>query len=106
MRKEKVMMKRSCLFAMLVLISGLLFAGVAAAQQYPMLDDVANKVVQKYQNATCEQLWEQKYHQQPKSDMEQRIIRLLHEDPSMQQEFFRRVAVPITTKLFQCGMIP
>ena len=42
----------------------LIVAGVAYAQ-YPIMDAVANKVVQKYQSASCEQLWEKKG--QPKS---------------------------------------
>jgi hypothetical protein len=106
MRKEKVMMKRICLFSMLVLVSGLLFAGVVSAQRYPMLDDVANKVVQKYQSATCEQLWMEKSQQKPKSAGEQRVIQLLKEDAGMRQEFFNRVSAPIVTKMFECGMIP
>jgi hypothetical protein len=100
------MMKRLCLCTMLVLVSGLLFAGAAAAQQYPLLDDVANKVVQKYQQATCEQLWMEKSQQKPKSAGEQRVIQLLKEDAGMRQEFFRRVSAPIVTKMFECGMIP
>ena len=36
----------------------LFYAGIAGAQQYPMLDRVASKVVQKYQQSSCEQLWE------------------------------------------------
>jgi hypothetical protein len=45
----------------------LLFAGVAGAQydQHPLLDKVANKVIQKYQNSSCEQLWAERG--QPKS---------------------------------------
>ena len=34
-------------------------AGVAYAQ-YPIMDRVADKVIQKYQSATCEQLWQEK----------------------------------------------
>ncbi len=37
----------------------LLFAGVSSAQ-YPILDKVANKVIQKYQNSSCEQLWQER----------------------------------------------
>ena len=81
-----------------------LAAGVAIAQQYPMLDNVANKVVQKYQGMTCEQLWAQK--SQPKSEQEQRVIGLLKSDPAMRTEFMNRVAGPITNKMFECGMIP
>ena len=82
----------------------LFHAGAAGAQQYPMLDRVANKVVQKYQQSTCEQLWEKR--QQPKPQMEQNMIQMLHDDPGMRQEFINRVAAPIANKLFECGMIP
>ena len=83
-------------------------AGAAHAQQYPVVDKVADKVVQKYQTATCEQLWQEKAAKagQPKSPAEQRAIQLLHGDPGMQAEFFARVSTPIVTKMFQCGMIP
>ena len=49
-------MKRSYLFALALT---LLYVSVANAQ-YPVMDMVANKVIQKYQTATCEQLWEKK----------------------------------------------
>lgn len=81
-----------------------LVAGVANAQQFPMLDNVANKVVQKYQGMSCEQLWAQKA--QPKSAEEQRIMGLLKSDPAMRTEFLNRVAGPIVNKMFDCGMIP
>jgi hypothetical protein len=53
-----------------------------------MLDNVANKVVQKYQGMSCEQLWAQKA--QPKSAEEQRVIGLLKSDPAMRTEFLNR----------------
>jgi hypothetical protein len=98
------MMKRFGLFAVLSMVSALLFVGVAAAQQYPILDDIANRVVQKYQTSNCEQLWQQKG--QPKTAIEQQVIQTLHNDPQMRAEFFRRVSTPIVTKMFECGMIP
>jgi hypothetical protein len=79
-------------------------AGVAVAQQYPILDAVANKVVQKYQGMTCEQLWAQKA--QPKSAEEQRVISMLKNDAAMRTEFLNRVAGPMANKMFECGMIP
>jgi hypothetical protein len=79
-------------------------AGAAIAQQFPMLDNVANKVVQKYQGMSCEQLWAQKA--QPKSAEEQRVMGLLKSDPAMRTEFLNRVAGPIMNKMFDCGMIP
>jgi len=78
-------------------------AGIAYAQ-YPILDMVAGKVVQKYQNASCEQLWEKKGA--PKSPEEQRVIGLLKNDPQMRTAFINQVAAPIANKMFECGMIP
>ena len=34
-------------------------AGIAYAQ-FPIMDKVADKVIQKYQTSTCEQLWQEK----------------------------------------------
>lgn len=79
-------------------------AGVAIAQQFPMLDNIANKVVQKYQGSTCEQLWAQKA--QSKSAEEQRLIGMLKQNPQMRAEFINRVAGPMANRMFDCGMIP
>lgn len=81
----------------------LAFAGHAAAD-YPLMNMVADKVIQKYQSATCEQLWAQK--QQPKSEQEQRLIGLLKSDPQLRTAFMNKVAGPISNKMFDCGMIP
>jgi len=69
-----------------------------------MLDMAANRVVQKYQQASCEQLWEQ--NEKPKSAQEQEIIRFLHSDPQMRTEFINQIASPVANKMFECGMIP
>ncbi|MCX5738084.1 MAG: hypothetical protein NTZ61_06220 [Proteobacteria bacterium] len=82
----------------------LFLGGVAFAQQYPVLDMVASKVIQKYQSSNCEQLWEKKG--QPKSEKEQEVIGLLRSDPQMRQAFIDQVAAPIANKMFECGMIP
>jgi hypothetical protein len=79
-------------------------AGVVCAQQFPILDAVAGKVVQKYQSSTCEQLYEKK--SQPKGPEEQRIIGMLKNDAAMRTEFLNKVAGPIANKMFECGMIP
>ena len=79
------------------------FAGVALADS-PLMNAVADKVIQKYQSATCEQLWAQK--QQPKSAEEQRLIGLLQNDPQLRAAFLNKVAGPISNKMFTCGMIP
>ena len=99
------MSKRSWLLAPLSVV---LFAGVATAQQYPIMEAIANKVVQKYESSTCEQLWREKAQKQgqPKPEMEQRAIKALQQDPQMRQAFFNKVAAPIVNKMFECGMIP
>jgi hypothetical protein len=85
----------------------IIHAGAAQAQnQYPILNDIANKVIQKYQNSTCEQLWEQRSaHAQPSVE-EQRAIGVLRSDPQMRAAFINMVAPPIANKMFDCGMIP
>ena len=94
------MMKPLYLFA---LVPALLFVGVAGAQ-HPLLDMAANKVIQKYQQSTCEQLWEQKG--KPKTAQEQEIITFLRGDAQMRTEFINRIAGPVANKMFECGMIP
>jgi hypothetical protein len=94
------MKKRLCfltLTAMLVLV------GNAFAQEM-IVDMVANKVIQKYEQATCEQLWQQK--SQPKSQREQEIVQKLRANPGIRTEFINKIAAPIANKMFECGMIP
>lgn len=79
-------------------------ASGASAQEYPMLDRIAAKVIQKYQQSNCEQLYQQR--NEPKPPMEQNAIQMLHSNPQMQQAFINQVAAPIANKLFQCGLIP
>ena len=88
---------------LLLAAAALGFAGYAAAD-YPLMNMVADKVIQKYQSATCEQLWAQK--SQPKSEQEQRLVGLLKNDPAMRTAFMNKVAGPIANKMFECGMIP
>jgi hypothetical protein len=84
------------------------FVGAATAQPYPVADRVAQRVIAKYQNATCEQLWADRAAKagQPKSPMEQRAIQLLQQDPAMRQYFINQIAAPVANKMFACGMIP
>lgn len=96
-------MKRSYLFA-LVLTLG--YVCVGNAQQYPIMDKIASKVIQKYQSSTCEQLWQQKANKQPPSQEEQKAIQVLKGDPQMRAAFIDKIAAPIANKMFECGMIP
>jgi len=96
-------MKRRYLFALAA--AGFLFIGAAPAQ-YPVMDMVANKVIQKYQNSTCEQLWQEKAKKAPPTQEEQNAIQLLKSDPQMRQAFINKIAAPVANKMFDCGMIP
>ena len=95
--------------ALLVGVPVLLHVGPASAQEsYPIMEQVAQKIIQKYQTSSCQQLAQQK-SQPPtgqKAQMEQRAIQLLRNDPQMRMEFINRVAPSIANKLFECGMIP
>lgn len=89
-------------------VTAVMFAGAALAQQYPIMDRVADKVIQKYQTSSCEQLTQERARAKgkPNSAQEQRAIQLLREDPNMRTAFLNKVAAPIANKMFECGMIP
>ncbi len=88
---------------LLVLALALLFVGLAAAQ-YPLLDLIADRVVQKYQQSTCEQLWEARG--KPKPAQEQEAVQILRADPQMRTAFLNKIAAPVANKMFECGLIP
>jgi len=83
-----------------------LVGGTYAQDQHPILDQVANKVIQKYQNSTCEQLWQEKQNKTPPTPEQQKVIQFLKSDPQMRTLFINKVAAPIANKMFTCGMIP
>ena len=95
-------MKRSSLF---VMAFGLLFVGVARTQD-PIMELVANKVIQKYQQATCEQLWQEKAKKAPPSQKEKEAIEILKADPQLRTAFINKIAAPVVNKMFECGMVP
>ena len=99
------MNKRLLRFAM---VPALLFTGIAIAQQYPIMDMMADNLVQKYQQSSCEQLRQERAEKQgrPKPEREEEAVQMLHDDPQMRAAFIDRVAAPIANKLFECGMIP
>jgi hypothetical protein len=98
-------MRNLSLLAAVVTVT--LMAGTAQAD-YPIVDKVAEKVIQKYHAASCDQLKQEKAQGQgkPKSEIEQRAIQMLHEDAGARAEFFNKISAPIVTKMFECGMIP
>ena len=101
------MRRRASLFALMPL---LLHVGIASAQEshYPVMEKMAQKIVQKYQTSSCQDLAKQK-SQPPtgqQEQIEQRAKQMLRNDPQMRKEFLNLVAAPIANKLFECGMIP
>jgi hypothetical protein len=78
----------------------------AQAQQFPIMDKIADKIIQKYQSSTCEQLWIKKSQKTPPSPEEQRAIGILKGDPKMRAAFINKIAPPIANKMFDCGLIP
>ena len=87
----------------LAALAALAVAGAVGGQGL-IMDMVANKVVTKYQNATCEQLWQQK--SEPKSQEEQRAVNFLKSDPQARTQFINKIAGPVVNKMFECGMVP
>jgi hypothetical protein len=83
-----------------------LTTGTYGQDQYPMLDKLAAKVVQKYQSTPCEELLQKKANPQPPTAQEIKVVQFLKSDPQMRVVFINKVAAPIANKMFECGMIP
>jgi len=95
------MFKRTWLLAVAVIV---IYWTVGHTQQHPIVDALANKVIQKYQQSSCEQLWKQKG--EPKTPQEEKAVELLRNNPEIRTEFLNKVAAPIANKMFECGLIP
>lgn len=79
-----------------------------AQSQYPIVDKLADRVIQKYQTESCADL-KAKKEQPPnpqESAMKQKVVAQLRADPKMREHFLNRVAGPIANKMFECGMVP
>jgi hypothetical protein len=111
-----MMTKRSYLLLFVPVLSVALFVGLVLlhpnrvnaepAQQYPILAKVAAKVIAKYQNSSCEQLYQSKAQKAPPTPEEQKVVQFLHSDPQMKTVFINKVAAPIANKMFDCGLLP
>jgi hypothetical protein len=84
-------------------ISALVVAGAASAQGM-LLDLAADKVIKKYQTASCDELKAQK--KDPPTDKEKEAIEFLHNDSQARIFFINKIAAPVLNKMFDCGMIP
>ncbi|HTB46760.1 MAG TPA: hypothetical protein VK741_24290 [Acetobacteraceae bacterium] len=83
----------------------LIVVGVTAAYaQGMLLDYAADRVIQKCQTSTCEQLKARRA--EPKSEKELAALRFLHDDSQARMSFIDRIAAPVANKMFECDMFP
>jgi hypothetical protein len=84
-------------------VAAMLVAGGATAQGM-LLDAAADKVVQKYQSASCEELKAMKGD--APSEKEKMAVEFLRNDSQARKYFVDKIAAPVLNKMFECGMIP
>ena len=86
-----------------VFVSVLIVAGAVAAQGM-LVDEAADKVIKKYEVASCDQLKALKA--EPPSEKEKIAMDLLKADPKARVAFVDKIAAPVLNKMFECSMIP
>ena len=86
-----------------MMVSILIVAGAVSAQGM-LLDFAADKVIKKYQTATCDELKAQR--KEPPTDKEKEAIEFLRNDSQARIFFINKIAAPVLNKMFDCGMIP
>lgn len=84
-------------------VSAVVIAGAAVAQGV-LVDAVADKVIKKFEAATCDQLKAQK--DQPPSEEKKIALDLLRDDPKARVALVDKIAAPVLNKMFECNMIP
>ena len=86
-----------------VFVSALIVAGAMAAQGV-LVDEAADKVIKKYELASCDQLKALKA--EPPSEKEKIAMDLLKADSKARVAFVDKIAAPVLNKMFECSMIP
>jgi len=86
-----------------VFVAAMVVAGAVAAQGM-LVEAAANKVIRKYQTASCDDLKAQR--SEPPSAKEKIALDLLRDDPKARVAFVNQVAAPVLNKMFECDMIP
>ena len=86
-----------------VFVPAMIIAGAVAAQG-ALVDAAADKVIKKFQGATCDQLKLQK--SEAPSEKEKIALDLLRADPKARVAFVDKIAAPVLNKMFECSMIP
>lgn len=87
------------------LVAAWMVTGAAAAHaQGMLLDYAADRVIQKYQTSSCEQL--KQMRSEPQSEKEKLALDFLRGDSQARSAFIDKVAAPVANKMFECGMFP
>jgi hypothetical protein len=91
-----------------IAVFALVLPGTAAVAQYPISDQIAASIVQKYNTETCAQLAAERQAAAgaPQSPMKQRAGAMLQQDAAMRADFVNKVAPTVVNKMIVCGMIP
>jgi hypothetical protein len=80
-------------------------AGTAGAHaQGMLLEYAADRVIEKYQTSTCEELKQAK--SQPPNEKEKAALDFLRGDAQARIAFIDKIAAPVANKMFECGMFP
>ncbi len=86
-----------------IFVSVLIVAAAVAAQGM-LVDAAADKVIKKFEAATCDQLKAQK--SESPSEKEKIALDLLRDDPKARVAFIDKIAAPVLNKMFECSIIP
>jgi hypothetical protein len=86
-----------------VFVSAVIVAGAVVAQGM-LVDAAADRVIKKFEAATCEQLKVQK--DEPPTEEKKIAMDLLRDDPKARVAFVDKIAAPVLNKMFECSMIP
>jgi hypothetical protein len=81
----------------------LIGAGAVAAQSR-LVDAAADRVIKKFEVASCDQLRAQK--DEPPTEEKKIAMDLLRDDPKARVAFVDKIAAPVLNKMFECNMIP
>jgi hypothetical protein len=91
------------LIGVALFVSAVMIACAAAAEGM-LVDAAADKVIKKFEAATCDQLKAQK--EEPPSEEKKIALDLLRDDPKARAAFVDKIAAPVLNKMFECNMIP
>jgi hypothetical protein len=87
------------------LIAAFIVTGtVVARAQGMLLDFAADRVIQKYQTSSCEEL--KKDRAEGPSEKEKKALEFLRNDAQARVAFIDKIAAPVANKMFECDMFP